>query len=243
MHAGARGNAYSEDCHARREGRAVSIFCPDGYVPALEAMSRAAKYWFSDQIVALERATGSQSETKQDHSVDAAARAFSQPQVPDALQLEFHNIVNQTVHRLRNYLHRGNLKAYYFGHNGCHSVPPEFWATAEADGVMESGIYWPFGEPPRLFESRPNYPLLLRQSELDALLSEQAAKKRPLPKAKMPELVAALRKHDHLPNRTAQLQALCNMPEFREFKITSALFRQAARHVPRNAGRKSRRES
>ncbi len=147
------------------------------------------------------------------------------------------------MHRLRNFLHEGKLKAYYFGHDGCHSVSREFWATTHADGEMESGTYWPFGKPPRLYESRPNYPLFLLQSELDALLSEQPAKKRPLPKSKMPELVAALRKLDDLPNRPAQFQALCDMPEFREFKITNPLFREAARHVPRDAGRRSRRES
>ncbi|MGE5601187.1 MAG: hypothetical protein ACM3X2_06655, partial [Pseudomonadota bacterium] len=65
--------------------------------------------------------------------------------------------------------------------------------------------------------------------------------KRPLPQAKMPELVAALRKLDDLPNRRAQFQALCDMPEFREFKITDVLFREAARQVPRDAGRKPRR--
>ena len=94
---------------------------------------------------------------------------------------------------------------------------------------MEFGTDWPFGKPTHWYESRPNYSLFLLQSELDALLSEQPAKKRPLPAAKMPELVAALRQLDDLPNRAAQLQALCNMPEFREFKITDALFREAAR--------------
>ena len=53
---------------------------------------------------------------------------------------------------------------------------------------MELGTYWPFGKPTRWYESRPNYSLFLLQSELDALLTEQPAKKRPLPKAKMPEL-------------------------------------------------------
>jgi hypothetical protein len=110
--------------------------------------------------------------------------------------------------------------------------------------MMESGTYWPFGKPPRLYESRPNYPLFLLQSELDALLTEQPTKKRPLPNAKKPELVAALRKLDDLPNRAAQLQALCNMPEFRESTITDALFRAAAKEAgPRRAGRKSRRQS
>jgi hypothetical protein len=59
----------------------------------------------------------------------------------------------------------------------------------------------------------------------------------------MPELVAALRNLDDLPNRATQLQTLCDMPEFREFKITNALFREAAKRVPRDAGRKSRRQS
>jgi hypothetical protein len=57
----------------------------------------------------------------------------------------------------------------------------------------------------------------------------------------MPELVAALRNLDDLPNRAAQFQALCDMPEFREFKITDTLFREAARQVPRNPGCKSQR--
>jgi hypothetical protein len=85
------------------------------------------------------------------------------------------------------------------------SVSPEFWATEQADGVMESGTYWPFGRSTRWYESRPS-------------------------------------KLDDLPNRRAQLQALCNMPEFRELTITNVLFRQAAKEAgPRRAGRKSRR--
>jgi hypothetical protein len=150
--------------------------------------------------------------------------------------------VNQTLHRLRNFLPQGKLKAYYFGDYGCDSVSPEFWATEQADGIMESGTYWPFGRPTRWYEPRPNYLLFLLQSELDVVLSEQPAKKRPFPRAKMPELVAALRKLDQLPNRAAQLQALCNMPEFREFAITDAVFREAAKKAgPRRAGRKSLR--
>ena len=37
----------------------------------------------------------------------------------------FEDIVNQTAHRLRNFLHQGKLKAYYFEHDGCHSVSRE----------------------------------------------------------------------------------------------------------------------
>jgi len=85
-------------------------------------------------------------------------------------------------------------------------------------------------------------PLFLLQSELDALLTKQPAKKRPLPKAKVPELVAALRKLDDLSNRPAQLRALSDMPEFRDYMITHAVFREAPKQAGRRrAGRKSQR--
>jgi hypothetical protein len=222
----------------------MNEFCPDGYVPARDAIVMAAQYWFPESSAALERAAAQLAETKSDNSTEALARALSSPPViPDALRHEFQDIVSETVHRLRNFLHQGKLKAYYFEHDGCRSLPCEFWATAHADGVIESGSYWPFEKPTRWYESRPNYPLFVAQSELEALLSEQPAKRRPLPGAKMTELVAALRKLDDLPNREAQFQALCDMPEFRDFKITDALFREAARQVPRDPGRKSQRQS
>ena len=225
----------------------MSDFCPDGYVPTQEAIVRAAEYWFPERFAALERAAVPESQTTQTKpasNFDVAARAFSQPQVPDAWRHAFEDIARQTVHRLRSFLHRGQLEAFYFQQDGCQSVSRDFWATAQADGVMESGIYWPFGQPTRVYKSRPNYSLFLLQSELDALLTEQPTKKRPLPNTKKPNLVAALHKLDDLPNRAAQLQALCNMPEFREFTITDALFRAAAKEAgPRRAGRKSRRQS
>jgi hypothetical protein len=204
-----------------------------------------AKFWFPLQIAAPERGTESQSETKLDNCIDAAVSALLPPQVLDAL----HIALNETAHRLRNLLHQGELKAYYFGSDGRHSVSRDFWATTDADEVMESGIYWPFGKSPQLAPNYlcgllRNYPLFLPQTELDVLLSEQPGKKRPLPREKVPELAAALRKLDHLPNRLAQLQALREMPEFREFIITHAVFREVTKWVgPRPAGRKSRRES
>jgi hypothetical protein len=221
----------------------MSDFCPDGYLSSQEATFRAAKFWFPDQMAALETAASPGSQTKADSSFDAAVRAFSQPQVSDVWRRPFEEIVSQTVDRLRNFLHQGTLKAYYFGNDGSHRVSREFWATANADGVIETGTYWPFGKPTRSNESLPNYSLFLSQSELDEVLSEQLAKKRPFPRSKMLEFVAALRKLEGLPNRSAQLHALRNTPEFREFNITDALFREAARRVPRQAGRKSWRQS
>jgi len=108
---------------------------------------------------------------------------------------------------------------------------------------LETGVYWPFSRPSRLYEQRPNYPLFLLQSELDTVLSPEPAKKRSLPRSKIRELVAALRELRGLPNRQAQYEALGELPQFQEFKITRADFREAARHLPRKGGRKSRQES
>jgi len=92
-------------------------------------------------------------ETKADNSSEGLARALSQPPlIPHALRHEFQDIVNQTVRRLRSLLHQGELTAYYFGGlfgDGRHAVSSGFWATTAADGVMESGTYWPFGKPTR----------------------------------------------------------------------------------------------
>ena len=179
-------------------------------MPVQEAIARAAEYWLPERFAAVEEAAAPQSET----SLDALARAPSQPTViPDALRHQFHDIVNPTVHRLRNST-PGKLKAYYFEDNGCHSVSREIWATVHADGVMESGTYWPFGKPARSYKSRPNYSLFLLQSELDALLTEQPAKKRPLPNAKMPELVAALRKLDDLRTARPSSKQYATCPNF-----------------------------
>lgn len=224
----------------------MTVFCPDGYVPTREALVGAAQYFFSEQIAAIERAPSAGSEIKPNNFADAVVQAFSRSPVLNTLQREFKNIVSQTEHRLRNLLHQGKLNAYYFDADDCHAVPQALWATAHANGALVAGTFysvpralWATVKVSGPFEGFG--PLFLVQSELDALLTKQPAKKRPLPKAKVPELVAALRKLDDLPNRAAQLQALSNLPEFREFRITNALFREAARQTPRDPGRKSRR--
>jgi hypothetical protein len=38
----------------------MAPFCPDGYVRAQEAIERAARYWFAQQITALETAAASE---------------------------------------------------------------------------------------------------------------------------------------------------------------------------------------
>jgi hypothetical protein len=227
----------------------VNTFCPDGYVPTPGAIVTAAECWFPERFAALERAVAPQAETKQpklDNSLDVLARAFSQRQIPAAWQddrwrHEFEDIGGQTAHRLRNFLHQGMFKVCYFTKDGCHYLPPELWATAEADGVLESGIYWPFGAPTHWYEQRPNYRLFVKQSDLNALLSDQPAKKCPLPESKLPKLVAAMRTYNDKPNRKEQREAVRKLPEFERYHLSDAVFREAERQVPRNAGRKAPR--
>lgn len=204
----------------------MTDFCPDGYLPTRDAIDRASECWFPNKIAAVKTAAAPESQAKSDNTIEAAVRAFS---LPHAWRHPLEEIASQTVHRLRNFLHQGTLKAYYFTDDGRHSVSPEFWATAHADGVMESGTHWPFGKPTRSYESRPNHALFLLQSELDLLLSERPAKKRPFPNAKMPDLVAALRTLDHLPNREKQREALRNLPEFEQYRLTDDVLREAER--------------
>ena len=218
-------------------------FCPDGYLATAKAMAVAARRWFPERFAALEKTATSLQGAELESPIEKAARVFSQPPIPDDWRQAFEEIKNETVNRLRNLLHEGKLHGYYFDNDGRRTTSREFWATADADGVLDTGVYWPLGRPSRLFEQRPNYPLFLLQSEFDKLLTGEPAKRRPFPRSRLPDLVAALRKLEDLPDRRAQYQALCELAEFREFKITHANFREAARHLPRDPGRKSRRNS
>jgi hypothetical protein len=215
----------------------MTDFCPDGYLPTQDAVVRAVQSWFPDKIAALEP-TAAQTQTAPKNDLQAAVRIFSQPPIPDAWRHVFEEVRVLTVSRLRNFLYEGTLKAYYFSHDGCHSVSREFWATAQADGVLESSTYWPFGQPTRRYDQQRHYLLVLKQSDLDALLNEQARKRRPFPKAKMPDLVEALRKLEQLPNRKKQREALRKLPEFAQYHLTDDVFREAEKQVPREPGRK-----
>ena len=226
----------------------MSDFRPDGYLPALEAMFRAAGCWFPKQWDALWEAAAPRSttnldinsSTKPDNNIEAAVRAFSQSQIPAAWQddnwrQKFKNIWMQTAHRLRNFLHQGTIKAYYFDDNGPQVVAINFWLTDAADGVLETGTYWPFGSPNTSWGRRPNR-LFLLQSELDKLLSDEPSR-RSFPEAKLPDLVAALRRFDDLPNREKQRAAIRKLPEFGQYHITDDVFRRAQKQAPRKSGR------
>ena len=222
----------------------MSSFCPDGYVATPEAILKAISTWHAEQIAALETPTVTDSPTNQAsyRGIEALAQALSHlPSISWEMQQVMADMVMKTTHRLRNLLYEGRLTAYYFGglfSSGRSSVPSEFWATVEANGVLESGSYFPFGPPTRSFEPRPSYSLRLLEAELDAVLNQQPTAKEPFPKAKMSELVAALREFDHLPNRPAQYKAVRELPQFQSYHLTDELFRKAAKKVPRRPGRR-----
>jgi hypothetical protein len=94
------------------------MFCPDGYVPVQEAIARAALCWFPEQMGALETASGAEIATnnKPDNNVDALtpveklARALrGPPSISAGLRQQLEDLLTQTEHRLRNFLHEGAL--------------------------------------------------------------------------------------------------------------------------------------
>jgi hypothetical protein len=179
-------------------------FCPDGYVSSQEAVLLAAKFWFPEKVASLEMVALEKVNQE-------AVRSPSYPRLPEELRKLFEGIAGQTVPRLRNFLHQGKLKAYYFENDGCRFVSREFWATAEADGVIESGTYWPFGNPTRWYDKKPNYSLFMKQSELDVLQVVEPAENRQFPMRKKSDLAAAYRSPEiaTLASRKDQREAIC----------------------------------
>jgi hypothetical protein len=158
-------------------------FCPHGYLTSQDAIPRAALHWFPEEIAALDTAAARElaipdklnSDNQEPTSVKALARALSsQLSISEILRQQIADVLIKTEHRLRGLLHLGVAAAYYFGGlfgEGRHVVTREFWATTEANGILLTGIIWPYGKPGSLFEQRPNYPLFLLESDLNALLS------------------------------------------------------------------------
>jgi hypothetical protein len=204
-------------------------WCPEGFTPAQAAIVKAAHGWFPQP---LEKALPQIATC--DGSIDAAVQSLRQlhrAEWPwDALV--------QTLDRLRNCLCRGKIKAYYFSENGRQSIPKHFWATSEADNVLETGYYWSNGVPSIIdhVSEQPASTVFFKQSELSELLSKPYRKGPPLPRSKIPELEEALRKHDDL-NSQARRDAARKMPEFEPYHITDEIFRQAERGAPRPRGR------
>ena len=160
-----------------------TLFCPDGYVPVRRAIERAVLDWFPEQVSAIDTAVAGDLAGDGKPNVamtpnEQLRRAVEgQPSISEGLRQQIENVLTQTEYRLRNFLHQGVLSAHYFGglfDQGRQTVTPEFWAITEADGVLLSGTYWPFGRPRTRYEQKPNYSLFFLESELTALLSKSA---------------------------------------------------------------------
>jgi hypothetical protein len=212
-------------------------FCPDGYAPLQHAVSIAAQFWFPEKVASIETAATGKTRLH--------ARSLPFAQRPGAFQQAFEEIAEPTVLRLRNFLHQGKITAYYFTGNGCHSLPREFWATTEANEVIESGTYWPLGSPTKWYDRRPKHPIFVKQSDLDVLLVNEAAENRRFPLSKKSELAAAYRRPEiaALPSRRAQREAIKQLEQFKSYHITDKLFREAEQASgPRRPGIKRRQK-
>jgi hypothetical protein len=223
-------------------------FCPEGYVPIQKAIVSAAEYWFAQELAAIMAAATDRLAPKNEREsgIQRLALSLSRLSISDDVRLEAADIMIRTANKLRHFLHEGRLlKACYFGDGlfaGRHDIASEFWATTDADHVLESGTFFPLGEPSSLRERRLNYLVFLLQAELDALLSEPKKPKTRLPDSKKPALAAALGRLDKLPNRPAQFEALRELPEFERYNLTDKILREAARKAPRAPGAKRKRD-
>jgi len=207
-------------------------FCPEGYVSIRQAIFRAAQFWYPEQYGAAFRAAGSSAAGNNDTipgSIEALERAISQQFPDDAFVDTAGQLFVTTLHRLRDSLHHGTIDAVYFTRGGPQTVDKKFWATTEAEGILVSGTYWPYGKPNRSYEARPNYPLFIEQSKLDALLSEERASRK-FSRLKRSELAAAYRDPTiaSLP-RKAQREAIKKLEQFKSYQITDRIFREAER--------------
>ncbi len=169
----------------------MSVFCSDGYVPSQIAIIEASQSWFGDRWVELEATAAASQATEPEPKDGALALVLTQPPLPRALEQALTEIFLQTAGRLRNVLFEGKLlTAYYFGgvFEGRHEVSPGFWATPQADGVLESGAYYPFGKPGRWYERPLICPIFFQRAELTTLLSVQQSSKKQLPESKKADL-------------------------------------------------------
>ena len=80
------------------------------------------EHWFPEQFNQFVVAMESQPASRPEGHIEHAVQAFSPPQIPGVSLDAWENIVSQTVHQLRNLLHQGTLKAYYFKYDGRHTV-------------------------------------------------------------------------------------------------------------------------
>jgi hypothetical protein len=207
------------------------------------AIAEAVKYRFSHRLDAIEMVAAANAAIKDEPKNDMA-RATSQPPIPEAVRQMYVHMWLPTVEWLRTHLSQGNLKAYYFGSRpgDRREVAPAFWETPGASYVLESGIYYPVGKPDRWSGPPLDCRIFLRKAELAFLLSEPQSPKKRFPEAEKPALVAAIHKLNHL-TRKRQRKVLGDLPEFREYRITDDVFREAAKQAPRPLGRPRRPQS
>jgi hypothetical protein len=148
----------------------MSAFVPEGYLPIIEAFRQALEHWFGGEIASTKKRIIEESaQVKAIPSGDSVRDAL----IADGLSEDVgrrileacQELFKETLHRLRNALHKGEITAFYFSttHDDPHSIRPAYWATPAADDVIDSGIYSPFWHP--------RAQVLIREKDLQRLLS------------------------------------------------------------------------
>lgn len=120
----------------------MTSFIPNGFLPMSEAIMLVGQKHFEKELETLERLQQPQASPRPDDSSSQDPVRFAlmhrrRPELDKALS----DIVKRSVNVLRGLLHRAELTATYFDAWGQQDVPSAFWATADADGVIERGVY------------------------------------------------------------------------------------------------------
>ena len=162
----------------------MSSFVPDGYLPIDEAFARAMKRWFADQISKLE----------QEVEYDRAKRLEDLPTTDDPVRRAFlqagahegarkaavpklEGIKREAEVKFRNLLYAGKLTAHFSEPvSGIEwTIEAKRWATPATDGVIESGLYFPYGKPDGPYAKAPAVKVRVREKKFwEALATSEA---------------------------------------------------------------------
>jgi hypothetical protein len=144
----------------------MSEFIPAGYVPSETALLRAVEMWFEPELADLQRKYEASSHSSVS---DDPLRNWFARQSEQSAFLKTHGepLLIKARDRFRQFLFEKKLTAYYFSvRHGRQAIEHRFWAAPEADGVIETGQYYPFGKPRRLGQSFPCERVLIQEAEL-----------------------------------------------------------------------------
>jgi hypothetical protein len=150
---------------------------PDGYLPITSAVYQALMHWFREKAsTSLERIEKELSAADKNYSTTDPIPSHLVEIIQQKLDLDCQEEIDKTRHRLRKALHKGDLIAVYFStrYDEPSPIPRRFWPSPEADDVLETGDYFPYGRPKHYWKDRQSEAVLVREEDLRRLLSGEA---------------------------------------------------------------------